>query len=223
MNMRTFGIVILCILLMGCAKVKNQQEQPAETAPAQTVAAEQMNIEALPDTTMESLDDGIVNVSVEQNGFYRDAAGNFVLRMQVYSYDKFDMVDIAALKAGDTIMISGEKIAVNSVERKDNGSVLINGGLEEGGFDLATDDSGIYFVQGYSDMKSWNLLGEVEYPVSDAFVFTDSADLDRGEITYAAADLAENIPAYEYGYQPQNTTVRMENGQIVAMNRIYTP
>ena len=182
MKMRTLGIVILCILLIGCAKVKNQQEQPDETAPAQTVAAEPMNIEALPDNTMESLDDSIVNISVEQNGFYCDAAGNVVLRMQVHSYDKFDMVDIAALKVGDTIVISGEKIAVNFVERKDNGSVLINGGLEEGGFDLATDDSGIYVVHGYSDMKSWNLLGEVEYPVSDVFVFTDSADLNRGRL-----------------------------------------
>ena len=223
MKMRTFGIVILCILLMGCAKMNNQQPQSQATIPAETAATEQMLITALPDTTMESLDDAIVNVSIAQNGFFRDAASNVILRMQVYSYEKFDMVDIAALKAGDTIVVSGKKIAVNSVERKDNGFVLINGGLEEGGFDLATDDSGIYFVHGYSDMKTWNLLGEVEYPVSDEFVFTDAADLDRGEVIYDSTDLIESVPASEFGYQPQNTTVRIENGQIVAMNRIYTP
>ena len=223
MKMRTFGIVILCILLMGCAKMNNQQPQPLKTIPAETAAGEQMLIAALPDTTMETLEDGIVNVSIEQNGFSRDAAGNVVLRMQVYSYEKFDMVDIAALKIGDIIQVSGEKILVSAVERNDLGTILVNGGLDEGGFDLATDDSGVYFVHGYSDMKTWNLLGEVEYPVSDEFVFTDAADLDHGEVIYDAADLAESVPAIEFGYQPQNTTVRIENGQIVAMNRIYTP
>ena len=32
-----------------------------------------------------------------------------------------------------------------------------------------------------------------------------------------------SVPAFEFGYQPQNTTVRIENGQIVAMDRVYTP
>lgn len=231
MKMRTFGIIVLCILLMGCGKAATQQEQstetifvqPIETVPVQTVAAEQMIIEALPDTTMESLEDAIVHVSIEQNGFFRDDAGNVVLRMQVYSYEKFDMVDIAAMKTGDIIQVSGEKIVVNSLERKENGTVLVNGGLDEGGFDLATDDSGIYFLHGYSDMKTWNLLGEVEYPVSDDFVFIDSADLDRGEVTYTAADLVDSVPDFAFGYQPQNTTVCLENGRIEGMERVYTP
>jgi hypothetical protein len=143
--------------------------------------------------------------------------------MQVFSYDKFDMVDISGLKAGDTILLSGEELPVHSVERNEQGTVLVNGGLDEGGFDLATDDSGIYFVHGYSDMKTWNLVGEVEYPVSDDFVFTDSADLEQDEVTYNAEDLLDSIPGTEYGYQPQSTTIRVENGLVVAMERICTP
>ena len=51
----------------------------------------------------------------------------------------------------------------------------------------------------------------------------DKADLELGETVYSAADLVNGIPADAYGYQPQNTTVRIENGYVVAMERIYTP
>ena len=112
---------------------------------------------------------------------------------------------------------------VNSVERNAQGTVLVNGGLDEGGFDLATDDNGIYFVHGYSDMKSWIPVGSAEFVVSDTFVFYDSADLELGTAIYDAEDLMNAIPESLFGYQPQNTTVRIENGEVAEMNRIYTP
>lgn len=218
MKLRILAIAMLCILLTGCAA----DQQPVETAPVETEAAAAV-IQPLADTTMEALEDSIVNISFDQDDFYQDESGTVLLRMQIYTYDKFDMVDISGLKAGDTILLSDGALLVTSVERNDHGTVLINGGLEEGGLDLATDDSGIYFAQGYSDMKSWYLVGEAEYPVSEDFIFTDSADLEQGAVSYNAADLLDNIPASAYGYQPQNTTVRLENGQVVEMNRIYTP
>ena len=226
MKIRIISVILLCVLLAGCANAQEPQEQPTESVPVETQGEETMTaavICPLPDTTMEAMDNSVLNISVSQDGFYRDESGRIFLSMQIYSYDQFDMVDISGLKAGDTILVSGEEISVNSVERNDHGTVLVNGGLDEGGFDLATDDSGIYYVHGYSDMKSWNLAGEAQCPVSDAFVFTDAADLDLGEVTYRAEDLLDGIPVPEYGYQPQNTTVRTENGQVVSMNRIYTP
>lgn len=226
MKIRIFTVLLLCVLLTGCLNTKNPPEQPTESVPAATIVEETeiaAVIQPLPDTTMESIRDSIVHVSFGQEDVYQDDSGNICLRVQVYSYDQFDMVDISGLKAGDTILLSGEAVQVHSVERNDYGTVLINGGLDEGGFDLATDDSGIYFVHGYSDMKTWNLIGEVDCPVSDDFIFTDSADLEKDEVIYSAEDLLDSIPAEEYGYQPQNTTIRMENGLVVAMERIYTP
>lgn len=218
MKLRIFAFVMLCILLTGCAA----DQQPAETVPVEAEAAAAV-IQPLPDTTMEALEDSIVHISFGQDDFYQDASGSVFLRMQVYTYDKFDMVDISGLKAGDTILLSDGAIQVTSVERNDYGTVLINGGLEEGGLDLATDDSGTYFVHGYSDMKSWYPVGQAECPVSEAFIFTDGADLEQGEVTYNADNLLDSIPAPAYGYQPQNTTVRLENGQVAEMNRMYTP
>ena len=197
--------VLLCLFLAGCANTENQTELSAETVPMETIieeAAPVTVIQPLPDTTMEALADSTVNISFEQNGFYRDESGNTFLLMQIYSFDKFDMVDISGMKAGDILLISGEEIVVNAVERNEHGTVLVNGGLDAGGFDLATDDSGIYYLQGYSDMKSWNLVGEAECPVSNDFVFTDYTDLDIGSVTYSAEDLLNDVP--EYGYQPEH-------------------
>lgn len=226
MKLRVLMIFLLCILLAGCAA---QSDTPAETtAPAPAEATEETSAQStlvrpLPDTTMEALANSTVNVSLEEGAVYRDASGRICLRMQIYSYDKFDMVDISLLEAGSTILLSGEEIPVTSVERNDHGTVLINGGLDEGGFDLVTNEGGIYYVQGYSDMKSWYLVGEAECPVSEGFVFTDSADLDLGAVSYTGEDLLAGIPVPELGYRPNNTIVRIENGEVAAMERIYTP
>ena len=223
-KLRVVTIILLCFLLTGCANAKNQTVQQTESIRVEPIVEETATvIRPLVDITMETLEDSVVHISFGQDDFYKDASGNIFMRMQIYSYDKFDMVDISGLKAGDVILLSGEEILVNTVEQNDRGTILVNGGLDEGGFDLATDDSGIYFAQGYSDMKSWNLVGKAECPVSESFVFTDNVDLEREEVIYSAENLLESIPAPEYGYQPQNTTVRIENGQVVAMDRIYTP
>ena len=235
MNVRIFAVLMLCLLLAGCGATAAQPEQTTqaaavETQAQETAAPETQQTEAVPavilplvDNTLEAVEDAILNVSIGHGDFFRDENGAIFLHMQIYSYDKYDMVDIAGMKAGDMLLLSGEGITVNTVARNDHGTVLINGGLDEGGVDLASDDSGIYYAQGYSDVKYWNLLGENQFPVSENFVFTDSVDPEAGEVSYSAENLMDNLPGTEYGYQPQNTTVRIENGQVVAMERIYTP
>lgn len=226
MKLRIFIILLLCILLSGCRRSGTKPEQttvavPVETKIEKTTAV--AVIRPLPDTTMNSLDNSVLNISFMQNDFYQNESGEMKLRMQIYSYEKFDLLDISDLKAGDTIILSGEEILVKFVERNDYGTVLINGGLDEGGFDLATDDSGIYFVHGYSDVKSWMPVADAEFVVSETFVFHDSANLELDTVVYDAEDLVNGVPESIFGYQPQNTTVRIENGQVVEMNRIYTP
>ena len=223
MKLHIFTMVLLCVLLSGCG---SRPEQTAESVPVETKAEETLAaavIRPLPDTTMTALENSILNVSFGKNDVYRDESGKRFLRMQIYSYEKFDLVDISGLKAGDTILLSGEEISVNAVVRNGSGTVLVNGGLDEGGFDLWTDDSGIYFEHGYSDMKAWFPVGDAEFVVSDTFVFHDSADLELGTVVYDAEDLMNAVAESLFGYQPQNTTVRIENGQVAEMNRIYTP
>lgn len=226
MKLKILTIVMLCAILAGCTSSGSKPEQPAEPTAVETKAEETVAaavIRPLPDTTMEALENSVLNISFTQNDLYQDESGKIILRMQIYTYEKFDMVDISRLKAGDIFLLSGEEIPVESVERNAHGTVLVNGGLDEGGFDLATDDSGIYYVHGYSDMKSWIPVGIAEFVISETFVFNDSADLELGTAVYDAEDLVNGVPESIFGYQPQNTTVRIENGQVVEMNRIYTP
>lgn len=226
MKLKILTIVMLCAILAGCTSSGSKPEQPAEPTAVETKAEETVAaavIRPLPDTTMEALENSVLNISFTQNDLYQDESGKTILRMQIYTYEKFDMVDISRLKAGDIFLLSGEEIPVESVERNDYGTVLINGGLDEGGFDLATDDSGIYFVHGYSDVKSWMPVADAEFVVSETFVFHDSANLELDTVVYDAEDLVNGVPEFIFGYQPQNTTVRIENGQVVEMNRIYTP
>ena len=162
MKMRVIAMLLMCLLLASCAPAAVQPEQPAAANPTETVSAtdavapestlpEQAaaRILPLPDTTMEALADSTVHISFGEGDFYRDASGNAVLRMQVHSYEQFDMVEISLMEAGDTIVVSGEEIPVESVETNGFGTVLVNGGLDEGGFDLATGNGGVFFCIGY--------------------------------------------------------------------------
>lgn len=226
MKLHILTIVLFCAILSGCTSSGSKPEQTAEPEAVETKSVETVApavIRPLPDTTMQALDNAVLNISFAQTDVYQEESGKTILRTQIYTYEKFDLVDISGLKAGDTILLSGEEIQVKSVERNAHGTVLVNGGLDEGGFDLATDDCGIYFVHGYSDMKSWIPVGSAEFVVSDTFVFYDSADLEMGTVVYNAEDLVNAIPESLFGYQPPNTTVRIENGQVAEMNRIYTP
>lgn len=115
-----------------------------------------------------------------------------------------------------------KQFELESVERNDNGSILINGGLDEGGFDLITDDSGCFYECGYNDAKNWYEIGEASIAVSSDFVCYDTSDLEKGEILYNP-DSFQTSGIANYGFTPYNTTIRVENNQIVEMYRVYTP
>lgn len=65
---------------------------------------------------------------------------------------------------------------------------MINGGIENGGYDLGHTESGVYFEHGMSDMKSYYPIGEASIKVSEDFEFADSSDLDKGETIYYPGD-----------------------------------
>lgn len=215
-------LLVLSMLLAGC---NNSQVIPAETAastPATETAASVVTIYPLPDSTMDTLDNATIAISLEEGDAYVDDAGIMRMDVKVYTYDRFDMVDIAGVKAGDTIVKHDAEVVVTSVERNDFGTVLINGGLENGGFDLFTDDSGVYFELGFSDVKNWYEVGEVTLRVSADLEFRDNMDPEQGEqIYYAGSFLVGEVT--DYHFTPHNTTIRTENGQIVSIERIYTP
>ena len=218
-------MVLACVLLAGCgAAAEPPTTKPAHTEDTSTRETEGARIiQPLPDGTMEALSDSIVSVSFGEGDFYRTGSGETMLKIQIYTYDKYDLVDISMLQPGDILKTCNGEVVVESTQVNEFGTILINGGLDNGGLNLVTNDSGIYYAQGYSDLKSWYLAGEAEFPVSDSFEFTDYADRDKGTVVLRAADFLNKNPGIDYHYQPSDTVVRIENGQIVAMERSYTP
>ena len=196
-------LVLICLVFAGCN-------------------TETTTVNPLPDETMENLTDAILSVSLEEGGAYVDDSGIMQMNLKIYSYDKYDMVDIANLKVGDIIVTHSGEVEIASIETSETGTVYINGGLENGGFDLVTDECGIYFETGFDDAKNWYEVGEATIRVSTDFIGTDNIDPYAGEvILYPGSFLVGEVTNYDF--TPFNTTVRVEEGQIVELVRIANP
>ena len=234
MKRMSLFLLIVCLLLAGCtvsqkANIVPTTEGSAETAALGTedatftVQTESTQIIVpLPDTTMENLTDAILSVSLAEGDAYVDDTGKMQMDLKIYSYDQYDMVDIANLKVGDTLIRHSGEVEVISLEQNESGRIFINGGLDNGGFELVTDEHGIFYEMGYNDHKNWYQVGAATIRVSADFEGLDSADLEQGEVIIYPGDfLIGSVTNYDF--TPYNTTIRTENGQIVEMNRRFIP
>ena len=215
MKKMTLFFLVLGLLLGGCAGV------PA--MPGHAVRAEGAAVIApLPDVTMENLTDAILSVSFEAEDVYLDDTGKLQMDAVIYTYDQYDLVDIALLQTGDRIITHRGEVAVSHVERKDSGMVSINGGWEAGGLDLVTDECGVYYAIGANDAKDWYKIGEATIRVSADFQGYDQADPDQGTIIFFPGSFLVG-EVTNYDFTPWNTTIRIEKGQVVELHRIYIP
>ena len=234
-------LVMLSLVLTGCGKAENAESKQPESANTEAVVEQEtpeaapeeapeeveqkepaLIVQPLPDTTMDNLEDAILSVSFNEGDAYVDDTGKMQMKVKIYTYDKYDMVDIAQLKEGDIIVTHAGEVEVTSLERSESGILFVNGGLENGGFDLVTDDSGIFFETGFDDAKNWYQVGEETIRVSADMEGLDNSNPDAGEVVlYPGSFLVGEVT--DYNFTPHNTTIRVEGGQIVELNRMYTP
>ena len=196
--------MIACLLFTGCGIIQSDA----------------VTITPLSDTTMENLTDAILSVSLEEGDAYVDDTGKMQMDLKIYTYDKYDMVDVAALEKGDIIVTNAGEVKIKSIERDAEGIVSINGGFADGGLNLVTEDDGIFYEIGAYNEKNWYEVGEATIRVSVDFVGLDYADPEQGEvILYPGSFLINEVT--NYNFTPYNTKIRVENGQIVEMHRSY--
>jgi hypothetical protein len=206
-------VTTICILLTSCAVFTGNESELSE-----------VKITPLPSTVnVNELKDCTVAVSLNKGDVYVDDAGIMQMKVTVYDYDLYDMIDISKLAVGDTIVIGGEDVVVSSLERNSVGTLIINGGLEQGGFELTTDESGVFYETGYSDAKSYYSIGEATIRVSTEFEYCDKSDLDSEEKCYYPGDFFCDDAGIDYNFTPHNTSIVIQDGQIIAMNRVYVP
>lgn len=214
-----FLLALLC-LVTGCAA----QKLPASSPSLPETTAGPAVIMPLPVTLdPEDLDNCSVSISLQEGDAYVDDTGIMRMRVTVYTYDLYDMVDISRLEVGSILLLQQKEVHITALERAPSGNIVINGGLDVGGYELRTDDNTVFYETGYSDVKSWYPLGEAVLQVSPDFTYTDRSDPDRPPICYYPGDFLIPGTGIDYYFTPQNTTITIENGSILAMERLYTP
>lgn len=164
-----------------------------------------------------SQDDVTFAVSFTADDITREG-DTYSISYTAYAEEAFDNYAVEALKAGDTIVLGGESVLIDSIEIKD-GFVTINGGIEEGGYELMTTDDMFYYQIGMSDIRTYETLGEAVLPVSADCVITDSSENPEEAKTITMEDvISSQTPFYE-----QNTTITVNNGEIVEITRAFMP
>ncbi len=208
------------------AETAEVTEQTAAATTAASAAAEPNEVFALngPLGRYQSPDEfgnATFAASFTEEDLVKQDDGTLALTVMIYRYELFSGDDITALKKGDVIWCLGQEVVVDTIETTDSGTVVINGGIENGGRYFKTDDGAVYFESGMNDVKSYYEIGENTYTLAENFVLTDSSDLDN-PVTYTAEEFLtlEHGPA---GFINSNTIVKTENDVITAIERVYIP
>ena len=200
-------------------------EAAAETT-AGTSAAEPNEVFALNGPlgryqSPEEFGDASFAASFTKEDLVKRDDGTLALTVMIYRYELFSGDDIVALEKGDVIWCLGQEVVVDTIETRADGTVIINGGIENGGRYFKTDDGTVYFESGMNDVKSYYEIGENTYTLAEDFVLTDSSDLDN-PCTYTAEEFL-TMDHGAAGFINSNTIVKTENHVITAIERIYIP
>jgi uncharacterized protein YcfL len=213
---KTLSVILTLILsvglIAGCNSQTGKEENNAKV------------INPLPETLdVNALDNCTVAVSLEKGNAYVDDSGKMVMDVTVYSYELYDMVDISTLEENDVIVRQNKEVKVTGLERTDSGLVRINGGEENGGFDLVSNDNTVYYESGMNDAKAYYELGKATIPVSVDFRYFDESEPEKEEKSYYPGDFLTDDAGIEYNFTPNNTSIVIENGYIIRMNKVYMP
>lgn len=230
---------VMLTLTLGIAALTGCGSEPAEGSKDQTIGAVEeevkepeqqeeaetpITVSPLPETMdLNEISDCTLAVSIENGAIDAGEADTAKMKVTVYDYEVFDLVDISKLEAGSIIELNQEPITIETIETNELGTVIINGGLDVGGYELATNEDGVYYSIGYSDVKSYYEIGETELEISPNFTYVDASDLETGEKEYTLSDLTESEETVNYEGTPHNTTILVENGIVTSMVKRYIP
>ena len=174
---------------------------------------------------LTNLPDGTYPVSFNRGDVLSGSTGIFMNAVHVYTQDWYDIVDINTLKAGDTIIVEGEPVPVLSVEQDEYGFAVNEGQEGVRSFYLSgEEDSNGFAVHGLDDLSTYTDQGETTLLVDAAATFTDSWDIESKPVTVTGDAIVEAMQASANEYfVAENTTVRLEGGKVVEINRTYVP
>lgn len=212
MKKRCLLLLLALLLLSACGKTEKTETVPASPKTVVPLGA---------DLSLDMLDSCTFAAAFDPSDVYV-SEGNLVISLVPYYAPKYDREQVEKLTAGDTLVLSGEAVRVESFRKKDN-QVFINGGTEAGGFDLYLLDMGLY-IQVIPDQGTvYAPLEVVTLCVDPGFVFTDNSDPQNQGWQISAGDFLLAMENRSDSFTPNGTLVRTENGCIVELTKEYLP
>ncbi len=117
------------------------------------------------------------------------------------------------------------EVTVEKIEKnEDNGTVSINGGIEEGGVDLWRSGD-IYRTVTYDDYPVYYMVGELVLPMDENITLSDSSSgVDAASVeTNGTNGVASAVGADLDSWTEYNTTVSTTDGKVSNILRIWVP
>ncbi len=129
MKKNLFALLLTGCMLLSMAACGTTQDANAgtdtpvtATEPTTAPAPVAKTVSPLPITIdMNNLTDCTVAVSFEKGNAFIDDSGKPQLKVKIYTYDLYDMVDIGMLAVGDTILLRGKEVPVTDLVRTESG------------------------------------------------------------------------------------------------------
>ena len=172
-----------------------------------------------------ALENGRYSAAFDRGDIAKVTSGVYMNAVHIFTMDTYDAEAIEALATGDTVTVEGREIAVETVETREE-TVVVNGGLgkQDGCEFIRTESGDAYRVQQYDDLATYTDHGMTTLMVDPTAAFLDSSDLDEGTVTTEYDDLVDAIQESDNEvFNQYNTTLTIENGRVVEINRIYVP
>lgn len=232
------GVLALSVLA-GCSSASAASatsDIAASMAAASEAAAESVPQPEAVEGVALPIDQG----SLEQikTGSYKFAAGitdvdakKRQMTMTVYAYDAYRAEDIDGLEAGEAIRIhldgavEAQDLTVETIEKnEENGTVSINGGMEEGGVDLWRSND-VYRTVTYDDYSVYYMVGQIVLPMDESVTLSDSSSsvdavpVETDGTNNVAGAVSEDLD----NWTPYNTTVFTTDGKVSNILRIWVP
>ena len=239
MKKKIVGILLCTAMLLTACGSDNASTPAVSTAEGTPIATDTASSEAVTETSAVFADETevtplatTIDTTALADGTYAvsfvatDAStdnGTIQLNVTVYDYEHFSADAVENLKSGDTLVLNGESITINTIENNGDNIISINGGLEQDGCDLGKDDDGNYSELLMDIGRNYTAVGQITLPLSKDFVFTDDKDPQNQNIQYSAEELVTLLGNDNQYFDALTTSVTVENGVITALHRIFMP
>lgn len=232
------GSAALALTLVTFAFAGCGQDQKSDAGSASSVSAEAsadtesgnvIKPAEIGYTVSDGVPDGIYHVDLDVSTLAEQSDGTYKIHATIEEYDTYDLVDINTMKEGDTIQVAGQDVKIDSVTKNDSGLISVNGGTEEGGYDfisLESEDGNGYRTITMDDYPLYYSMGETDLTISSSVKVSDAlGDDPSAEPTVVeGSDFASYMQEHSAdAWTCGSTSVSVENGQIVEINRIWVP